>query len=330
MGRERGGYGERVTSRTKPSLGHRIVTDVLPRLRGPRPDGPTTEAEIRAELDARRAGEPAGVVRPLPTRWLPGIERRFDVTADDRAGFRTWTITPRGRRVDRTVIHLHGGAYVNGIDPFHVLWCARLARALGARVVLPDYPLAPEHSWRDSWPQVVEAARWWAEHAERNGERPLVLSGDSAGGGYALSVALGVRDAGGPQPSHLVLHAPWVDLTTSTRAETVEAAEDDPWLDVRKMDVYARWWAGSTDDLARPEISPALADLSGLPPALMFFGTRDMLFPGGRLLARRAAEAGWDLTSVVESDLLHIYSIFPHFVTESRQAFARTVAFLQG
>ena len=57
----------------------------------------------------------------------------------------------------------------------------------------------------------------------------MVLAGDSAGGGLALAVALALRDRGGPQPGHLVLHAPWVDLTTST-PETVEFAERDPWL----------------------------------------------------------------------------------------------------
>lgn len=34
----------------------------------------------------------------------------------------------------------------------------RLARALGARVVLPDYPLAPEHSWRDSFEAMTNLA----------------------------------------------------------------------------------------------------------------------------------------------------------------------------
>ena len=48
------------------------------------------------------------------------------------------------------------------------------------------------------------------------------------------------------------------------------------------MQAYAEWWAGSPDDLGRPEVSPGLGDLAGLPPALMFFGTRDSLWPGGQ------------------------------------------------
>ena len=76
-------------------------------------------------------------------------------------------------------------------------------------------------------------------------------------------------------------------------------------------------------DLGRPEVSPALGDLAGLPPALMFCGTRDTLMPGCRLLARRAAEAGWDLTYVEEPGLLHVFPILP-FIPEARQAWRQT------
>ena len=49
----------------------------------------------------------------------------------------------------------------------------------------------------------------------------------------------------------------------------------------------------------------------------MFCGTRDLLVPGCRLLARRAAEAGWDLTYVEEPDLIHVYPVLP-FIPEAR------------
>jgi len=318
----------RVT-RPSPSIGHRLVSEVLPRLRRPGRDrGPLDPEALREAVTALHTRQTAAGPRPLPTAAAPGFDRRFDLTADDSAGFRTWVFSPRGRRVTRTVVYLHGGSYMAGIDAFHITWTSRLARALDARIVLPDYPLAPEHTWRDSWPQLVELTRTWAKRAEDAGERELVLAGDSAGGGYALSVAQGVRDAGGPQPGRLVLHSPWVDLSNSTPEETATAAAGDPWLDLEKLPVYAGWWAGSADDLTRPEVSPGLGDLTGLPPALMFFGTRDLLVPGGRLLARRAAEQGWDLTSVEEEGLLHVYPLFPPFVAESRRAFRRVLDFL--
>ena len=186
---------------------------------------------------------------------------------------------------------------------------------------MPDYPLAPEHTWRDSHEDVVRVIQRAAETSDR-----VVVAGDSAGGGIALAAALTVRDRGGPQPSHLLLHAPWVDLTTST-PETEVVTLEDPWLFIGKMYAYASWWAGSEEDLGRPEVSPALADLSGLPRALMFSGTRDTLMPGCRLLARRAAEAGWDLTYVEQPGLLHVYPILP-FIPEAKQAWRTTVEFL--
>jgi acetyl esterase/lipase len=141
-------------------------------------------------------------------------------------------------------------------------------------------------------------------------------------------MAVSMRDRGLAPASSLVMHAPWVDLTTST-PETHDMDAIDPWLFIGKLQAYAGWWAGSPDDLGRPEVSPALADLAGLPRALMLHGTRDLLNPGCRLLARRAAEAGWDLTSIEEPDLLHVYGLMP-FTPESARAFRQVVAFVVG
>jgi len=263
--------------------------------------------------------------RTFPTRVVPLFGRRYVVVREELpAGFPSYTLTRRGRTPTRTVVYVHGGGFVAPIDPFQVRYAARLASGLGARVVMPDYPLTPEHTWRDSHEQIVSLVqRLLADSPDG-----VVLAGDSAGGGLALAVALTLRDRGGPQPSHLLLVSPWVDLTTST-PETLEVTETDPWLFIGKMRAYAEWWAGSPDDLGRPEVSPALGDLAGLPPALMFFGTRDSLWPGGRLLARRAEEAGWPLTFVEEPDLIHVYPVLP-LLPEAGRAWRTTNTFLTG
>jgi acetyl esterase/lipase len=59
----------------------------------------------------------------------------------------------------------------------------------------------------------------------------------------------------------------------------------------------------------------------------MFFGTRDSLAPGGRLLTQRAAEAGWELTSVEEPGLIHVYPILP-FLPEAGRAWKQTLEYL--
>ncbi len=155
----------------------------------------------------------------------------------------------------------------------------------------------------------------------------LILGGDSAGGGLALAVAIGLRDAAKPLPTRLLLHAPWGDLTTST-PETKEYAKIDTWLKYSKLIAYADWWAGSPADLGRPEVSPTLADLNGLPPALVLAGTRDLLLPGCRLLADRAAASNWDLTYMERPGLVHVFGIMP-LIPEAKHAFDYTVGYLQ-
>jgi monoterpene epsilon-lactone hydrolase len=298
-----------------PSLRHALLATVIPRLR--RAGDLENEPAERARVEADHRTQD----RILPTRGTPGFAKDWDVTVAD-IGFPSHVLTPRRRRVHRTLYYVHGGAFMAPIDAVHVRYATRLADAVGARVVMPDYPLAPEHTWRDSHDALVaDAARW----ADEDGG--VVLAGDSAGGGLALAMALTMRDRGLTPATHLVLHAPWVDLTSST-PETREADAVDPWLFYSKLEAYAGWWAGTPDDLGRAEVSPALADLAGLPRAVVLYGTRDLLHPGCRLLARRAADAGWDLTSIEEPDLIHVYGLLP-LIPEARRAFTQVVEFLR-
>ena len=216
----------------------------------------------------------------------------------------------------RPLLYLHGGGYTGDVDARHFLLCRRIARRTGVRVLMPQYPLAPEHTWRDSHAAMVSLAASLGD---------FDLAGDSAGGGYALSVAQGLRDAGHAQPRRMVLIAPWVDLRGTTPG-IEEAAANDPWLRLDWLHLYAGWWAGSEADLSRPEVSPALGDLTGLARTLTLCGTRDLLHPENVVLARRAAEAGWDDTLVEAPGLLHVYPILP--IPEARPALKRICAFL--
>ncbi|GAB3026084.1 hypothetical protein GCM10011376_12450 [Nocardioides flavus (ex Wang et al. 2016)] len=299
-----------------PSRRHDLLAALIPRLRRAREIDSEPQERARVEASHRTLNP------TLPTRAVPGFARRWDHAVTD-LGFPCHVLTPRGRPVTRTLYYVHGGGFTAPIDPFHVRYATRLADAIGARVVMPDYPLAPEHSWRDSHDALVDdLARWTSEPGG------AVLAGDSAGGGIALALALSVRERGLVPATHLVLHAPWVDLTTSTEEETRAADAIDPWLFYGKLEAYAGWWAGTPDDLARPEVSPALADLSGLPRGLVLWGTRDLLAPGCRLLARRAVEDGWDLTTVEEADLIHVYGLLP-VGPEARRAFGQVVDFVR-
>ena len=139
-----------------PSRRHELLARVVPKLRKSRElDSPEAE---RARLEKWHAT----LDRGFPTGAVPLFSRRYAVVREELSanssgrGFPSYTVTQRGRTPSRTVVYLHGGGFVSAIDPYQVRYAARMASELGARVVMPDYPLTPEHTWRDSHGPIVD------------------------------------------------------------------------------------------------------------------------------------------------------------------------------
>jgi epsilon-lactone hydrolase len=250
----------------------------------------------------------------------PRAVRGLDVAEIDGVGFPVHDVQVAGTSPTRTVLFLHGGGFVGGIDRFHWRFVATLARETGSRVVVPAYPLTPRHTWRDSHPPLLDLFEQLAIQSPGG----VALVGDSAGGGLALALAQQIARRPGPQPTRLVLVSPWVDLTGTTPG-TEEAAAYDPWLKLSKLKLYGGWWAGD-DDPARPEVSPLHGDYAGLPRTLVLCGTRDLLVPQVREAVRRAGAAWVHVTYREERGLLHVYPLLP--IPEARAALRDVVEFL--
>ena len=297
-----------------PSLQHQLLTRLIPVVRG--------RAEVRDPEQVRRdvlAAQERARTEP-PRRVRGRLEVRRSEPAD---GVRlpSFEVRVPASEPARTVLYLHGGGYVSGLDRFHWKYAARLAARLGFRVVLPDYPLTPTHTWRDSLPSLARLFERLAVESPQG----VVLMGDSAGGGLAVALAQEVGGRSGPQPTHLVTFAPWVDLTGETPG-TEEAAHQDPWLTLSKLRLYGSWWGA--DDPRAPQGSPLFGDLARLPPTMVLCGTRDLLVPQSRDLVARTRAAGVPVTYVEEPGLLHVYPLLP--VPEARRAFEQVAAFVNG
>jgi monoterpene epsilon-lactone hydrolase len=296
-----------------PSLQHTVASWLIPILRRnmSADDVPAMRAALVEQNRLAEEGPPRDV------------RKNHEESISNGHGFPVFSLWPAGTAAPRrSVMYLHGGAYVRPSDGRHWHFATRLADTLGARAVLPCYPLAPEFTVEDSFDAMVGL---FGEVAAQSPDG-VVLMGDSAGGGYALALAEALRDRGGPQPDRVVLIAPWVDLTGNTPG-LHEAAARDPWLSYPHLAIYASFWAGSEDPkvLADPRVSPGLGDLTGLPPTLMLCGTRDTLQAGCEVLFARADEADWAMEYVVAPGLIHVYPLLP--IPEAREAFEHIVGF---
>jgi len=239
------------------------------------------------------------------------------------------TVVPDGTVVPaRTVVHFHGGGYCVGSAREALSWAAHLSAAAGCQVVLPEYRLAPEHPH----PAALEDARAvvaglaaGAGLAGGAGAGSVVLSGDSAGGGLALALALSMRDEGRARPAGCILLSPWLDLGRDRRADPA-LVRRDVLLDPDWLDACARAYAAppAWSDAA---VSPLRAGHAGLPPLLIQAATAELLAPDAELLAASAAAAGVDVTYTRWPGLWHDFALQPGLLAAADSAVSQAAWF---
>src|SRR4030095_10744171 len=88
------------------------------------------------------------------------------------------------------------------------------ALRMNATAFVPAYRLAPEHPFPAALEDALSSYQYLLYDRGIAANR-LVLAGDSAGGGLALSLALALKDEGLPQPAAIVVFSPWTDLAAT-------------------------------------------------------------------------------------------------------------------
>ena len=221
------------------------------------------------------------------------------------------------------MVHFHGGGYCLGSASMARSWAAHLSAQTGCRVVLPEYRLAPEHPY----PAALEDARAVirALSAEAN-PGPVVVSGDSAGGGLGLALVLSMRDAGQELPAGCILLSPWLDLGRDRRA-VPDLVRRDILLDPDWIDACARAYADPST-WADHLVSPLRDTHSGLPPLLIQAGTEELLAPDAELLAASASAAEVDMTYTRWPRMWHDFALQPGLLAAADSALAQASWFV--
>jgi monoterpene epsilon-lactone hydrolase len=298
----------------------------LPSLRGLRV--PPAVLRLGARQLGRRCLDPA-LAWEVQRRRLDQLTRtailpRGTVVTDEVIGGVRADVLAAGAPGSRpTVIHFHGGGYCIGSARTARSWAAHLSAAAGCRVVLPEYRLAPEHPY----PAALEDARAVVRALAAEGKAgSLVISGDSAGGGLALALALSMRDDGGDLPAGCLLLSPWLDLASDRRANP-ELVRRDVLLTPEWLDACARAYSGgaATTD---PLVSPLNAAHGGLPPLLVQAGTDEMLAPDAELLAASAAGSGVEVTYTRWPRMWHDFVLQPGLLAAADSAIAQAAWFV--
>lgn len=225
----------------------------------------------------------------------------------------------------RTLLYLHGGAFVAGSPRTHAHLAAALSRAARMRVLLPRYRLAPEHPF----PAAIEDALIAYRHLlDRHPADRIAVAGDSAGGGLAFSLLIAAEREGLPPPAAIAAFSPFADLTLSGGSFRTNEARDVMLPAHRAGDLVEHYLQGASPE--DPLASPIFASFDRPPPAMITASGSEILRDDAIRLAAALRRAGGDVRLEIWPRLPHAWPALTNFLRAARVTVTAAGRFLDG
>jgi acetyl esterase len=255
---------------------------------------------------ARKAVEAAQSASPS----MPDVDESWVTVSSAFGDFEVRIVRPQGSTGPLpAIVYLHGGGWILGSWITHDLLTRRLAVGANAAVVFVEYSRAPEAKYPVQIEQCYAAAQWITEQGSGGGFdiTRIAVAGDSAGGNMSTVLALMAKQRGSVQFVHQSLYYPMTDATADD-SESLRKFKEGPY---GSADGLAWFWnsylavdESRTDILVSP-LQATLADLEGLPPALVIVDENDLLRDQGEAYADKLRDAGVPTTSVRFNGTIH-------------------------
>lgn len=270
------------------------------------PDGDI--AAIRAHYDAINHERFLTAMRLYPAQ----------IEQSEIGGVPVAIITPADGVTDgRTLMCLHGGAFMWGRGEAAWLEAIPVAVSLGCRVIAVDYRLAPEHVFPAA---VDDALACFRALLVSQPPESIGIFGCSAGAVLCAQLIARLIVEGDPVPGAIsMLHGAALDLDgdSATLAAYLNGTPSDrPQPSMADLPYLAS--ADPADVLVFPAEHPAM--LAKFPPSLSITGTRDLAASTVMTTHRRLLAAGTDAGLVVFDGLWHAHHVDTE-LPESREVF---------
>ncbi len=225
----------------------------------------------------------------------------------------------------RYLLYLHGGGFALGSLDTHRELAIAFARDADARVLVIDYRLAPDYPWPSGLEDALSGYAWLQDQGVEPAR--LVVAGDSAGGGLALSLMQRLKQDQKPQPAACVLLSPWVDLTCSGSTLDLNSATD-PLLNRVQMHAFAELYAGKKK-LSSPDISPLFGDLADLAPTLIQVSLQEVLLDDARRLVKGIQAAAGRAEIQEVAWMPHVWHLLYRYLPQAAASIRQASRFIK-
>lgn len=251
-------------------------------------------------------------------------------------------LSPEIYASNRVVLYIHGGSFVGGSRASYRCFCSSLASKSCARVVIPEFRLAPAFPYPSALEDIQSVFR--ALYTEEqvtsslgndkdspNANPELIIAADGSGASIALALIFNLRERYRRSISHVVLFSPWLNLSSSSNLLVAKKLGDDiTTSDVLRKSASVYTYEANT---STPLVSPILAtdeQLENFPPVFIQMGDTEILKADAQAFVERLISTGNQAELDLWPDMMFMFQMADDYLHESHLAMDKVGKILTG
>ena len=203
---------------------------------------------------------------------------------------------------NKVILYLHGGSYIGELEKYHWSFFKDVIDETQSTIIIPDYPLAPEHTYAEVFKMMEPLYKEIIENVQ---DKEFILMGDSAGAGLALALYQRNGNLNNRLPDKTILISPWLDVRMNNpKIDKI----DDPVLNKALLKLSGKKYAGK-NGMKSYLVNPILGPIDKLKNIYILSGTRDILNPDAKEFAFNNKNK---INFIEYSDAIHNFVLMKH------------------
>lgn len=239
----------------------------------------------------------------------PFLYNHYCVEENEIDGHAYYVVTPKENPSEKSVIMIHGGAYVIEIGIVNWRAVAKLIDSLHVSVYVPIYPLTPDFTYYNTFDMMKKL---YLKVLETTQAKHITVIGDSAGAQIGLSFCQYLKILNLPQPGNIILLSPPLD-NDPPESEKEEMKRLEPYdclVSSNLFDTAFKWWS---EGIERNHylVSPIYGDFENLGKISMFYSTHEVIFAQIKRFKEQGRTLGIDVDYYEGKGMLHCWPYLP-------------------
>ena len=233
--------------------------------------------------------------------------------------------------VNRAVFYIHGGAFVGGSRKSYRPFASSLGNACAAKVVLPEFRLAPAFPFPNGVEDVLSAFRRLYEEmdaalsSEQNGgpeKAPeIIIAADSSGASIALAMVFQLDEKIKSSIKKIVLFSPWLNVAEDDGMFSERRASDEVFS-AESVRLCAENYTYQ-ENWKNPLVSPLKASremISELPEIFIQCGEKEIFYDDYIVFSDMLKNDGVKCELDIWKNMMPLFQLADEYLKESHLA----------